>query len=210
MASTGYKVVGRPRDCCFSMTGMGSSDLAAEDCLISMTGMGSDLEAEDCCLYMPDASVEHVRDPDYGIHLCESNFAAAPRFASDFVPDYHVLAPHPPGVLSVLQEGENICFTREQHPVTGPRCTHATHVFLEPEPVNAVDRQVPGQARGSCKNQTGAHSSGTFTLPCSRTVHLQPSRSKRQAAKRANRKSTKNHPLESTAILQVQSALARI
>ena len=192
------------------MTGMGSRDLAAEDCLISMTGMGNDLEAEDCCLYMLDA-LEHMLDPDYGIHLCEPNFAAAPRFASDFDPNYHAgLAPHPPGVLSVLQECENVLFTREDNIVTVPRCTHATHVCLEPEPLDAVDRQVPGQARGSCKNRTEAHSVGSFTSPCSRTVHLQPSRSKRQAAKRANRKSTKNHPLESTATLQVQSERTRI
>jgi hypothetical protein len=175
-----------------------------------MTGMGSDLEAEDCCLYMPDASVEYLHDPEYRIHLCEPDFAAAPSFASDFDPNYHAgLAPHSPGVLSVLQECENVLFTREENIVTVPRCTHATHVCLEPEPLDAVDRQVPGQARGSCENRTEAHSLGSFTSPCLSNVHLQPSRSKRQA-KRANRKSTKNHPLESTATLQVQSERTRI
>ena len=173
--------------------------------------MDSDLEAEDCC--MPDTSAEHMHDPDYRIHLCEHDLAAAPRFASDLVPNYHVLAPHPQGVLSVLQEYENISFMPEEQLVTVPHCTHATHhICSEPEPLNAVKvhRQAPVQAWVSSKNRTGAHSSGSFTLPGSRTVNLQPSRSKRQAAKRAERKSRKNHPLDSTATLQVQSARNRI
>ena len=154
------------------------SDLEAEDCCVYyMPGTGSDLEAEDCCLCMSDASVENTHDPDYTIHLCEANFAAAPSFAPDFASNYDVLATSP--------------------------------VSIAPHPQGVLHREVPRQGWVSGKNRTGAHSPESFTPPCSRTVHLHPSRSKLQSAKRAKRKS-RNHPLDSIAILQVQSTYARI
>lgn len=151
-------------------------------------------------LYIPDACMEHMQT-DYWV--CNSNFAAALSNLSGPAGPVNI-DPHPQDVFSVLQECEEFHFTRGVHLASAP---HVSHVCLEPKSCETtmVHGEVSRQYGPSCKTWAPARSWESSTQPFSSASSIiDDSRSKRQAGRGLKTKD-RNHPLESIAILQVQS-----